>query len=137
MRISDWSSDVCSSDLPGVEAFPRLKDRAGFAVFACRGNASVEAVVIGFVGSDNAGVGAGIGGVDGRGGQSETCCRAGYCDLVQLLRQKSVNQNNDPASAMSPKSGNGPWRRFFLVRMIAHPPRKPVCCSNPYEAITA
>src|SRR3546814_12132967 len=52
-----------------------------------------------------------------------------------LFRSKSVDQNDDPASAMSPKSGNGPWRRFFLVRMIAHPPRKPVCCSNPYEAI--
>src|SRR3546814_15510781 len=77
MRISDWSSDVCSSDLPGVEAFPRLKDRAGFAVFACRGNASVEAVVIGFVGSDNAGVGAGIGGVDGRGGQRSEERRVG------------------------------------------------------------
>ncbi len=121
----------------GVEALPRLKDRAGFAVFGRRGNASVEAVVIGFVGSDNAGIGAGVCSVDSRCGQSETCCCAKKCDLVQLLRQKSVSQNNDPAFAMSPKPGNRPWRRFFLVWMIAHPPRKPVCCSNPYEAITA
>src|SRR3546814_7678532 len=122
--MNDWSSDMCSSDL--VEALPRLKDRARIAVLAGRTDASFEAVVIGFVGRDNAGIGAGVGGVDDRGGQSETGCRAKDCDLVQLLRQKSVDQNDDPASAMSPKSGNGPWRRFFLVRMIAHPPRKPV-----------
>ena len=112
----------------GVETLPRLKNRAGFAVFARR-NASGEAVVIGFVGSNDAGIGAGFGSLNGGRCRHETCCGAEHCDLMQLLRQKSVYQNTTPRVPCR-QSHQKALAPVFVGLDDCSSPAKPVCYPN-------
>src|SRR3546814_12577139 len=112
MRISDWSSDVCSSDLPAscqgarVEGRPRLPARAcrwpgGPQLWPCRRQAG---------GPAPAGGRAGEGGVDAAGGgppgarrpcrrarRVAAVCRAGEGDRKSVVSRKSVHVRVDTA----------------------------------------
>src|SRR3546814_5489406 len=47
MRISDWSSDVCSSDLPTLGAVTVTPNQVGPNLAACTGDITVRANVVG------------------------------------------------------------------------------------------
>lgn len=71
-RLARRDRDPDRSGKAGIEALPRLENRAGFAVLGGRRHTGGKAVVIGFVGDHDADIGAGFGGMNGRRGCNET-----------------------------------------------------------------
>src|SRR3546814_18052695 len=97
MRISDWSSDVCSSDLDPVALEHDLHPLSVLSLPVVEAGIGMRRHDTGFVGSAAHGlVGGGTGGEIGRASCRESVCQYVYISVVAVsLKKKTSKHKND------------------------------------------
>ena len=98
----------------GVEALPRLEDRARFAILGLRDQTRGEIILIGFVGNGDAGIGTGsVRRMRRRSGKARQRAGADNEAKMKLLRQRSVSHVSTPQSLSPVPFLKGRWCRML------------------------